>query len=363
MADSTRVIGKPKTKRPKRLAYNRAKQQEYRLRIKDAIATCQAQVVQLEAELRRVASIPAPCRNRPRVPTLSWQDVAEALADSVDDVLTDYASLVRERDARQELLRQMLSFVEIHHHVGRSALSGTDRNWTNVTLLTHAASRRLGMEWITGHLYHNTERMLARFAFPPPLDAVDDCVVDASDLDCMQYAMRYQREIRAPLDATAALIRTLERQGDPIDAHLWPADGSARYLRGANVYELSREVAGTHGTRRRVVFVRQNIHDDATLPSFAVQRNRMSWIVLDEVAGGASTNLRVLSVHSHHFYTDTGQFLPLADEAKLWRSLLDSATPAHLQWPRYIQHMTAVARSFTQRLFANLETKRPTLPR
>ncbi|RHY32969.1 hypothetical protein DYB32_002069 [Aphanomyces invadans] len=312
MADSTRVIEKPKTKRPKRLAYNRAKQQEYRLRIKDAIATCQAQVVQLEAELRRVASIPAP--SRIRVPTLSWQDVAEALADSVDDVQTDYASLVRERDARQELLRQMLSFVEIHHHVGRSALSGTDRNWTNVTLLTHAASRRLGMEWITGHLYHNTERMLARFAFPPPLDAVDDCVVDASDLDCMQYAMRYQREIRAPLDATAALIRTLERQGDPIDAHLWPADGSAR-------------------------------------------------IVLDEVAGGASTNLRVLSVHSHHFYTDTGQFLPLADEAKLWRSLLDSATPAHLQWPRYIQHMTAVARSFTQRLFANLETKRPTLPR
>ncbi|RHY52089.1 hypothetical protein DYB34_013916 [Aphanomyces astaci] len=65
----------------------------------------------------------------------------------------------------------------------------------------------------------------------------------------------------------------------------------------------------------RVVFVGQNIHDDAIVPCGSRQRNRMAWVVLDRLTP-CHTRVRILHLNSH-FFTKHG-YVSLEDEARYW---------------------------------------------
>ncbi|KAF0720818.1 Aste57867_13 [Aphanomyces stellatus] len=332
MSATAPAATKPKRKRV-RLEYNRQKQKEYRDRDKAEISELQKTFNRLQAVFHAAA---APTRSTTSL--LPWRQVALAMLSACRDASSQNARLRVDQEMQQTVLHDLLT--TMHIECPPTAPTFT---WRNVTLTVNPDSRRMAFDWITTHLFHNTDIIFQRCQFPSalaPSEVLNDCLVDATDPDAMQYILRYQRVVHAPLVRVAASVRAMEASGDAIDSQLWPTQDANsechfRYARRPGVYDLSREfqdvISGRH------VMVTQNIHDDPTLAPIPIQRNRMSWVVL-EPRGEHTTCLRLLSIQSHHF-DQTGAFLALDDEARRW-----GCDAQHLHG--FVQHMNAVTHRY-----------------
>ncbi|EQC29854.1 hypothetical protein SDRG_12400 [Saprolegnia diclina VS20] len=264
---------------------------------------------------------------------LLWQQVASALADTVDD-----ATSINMR------LRQQVDRLVLLVHGLASWEASEPFTWQQVWLPIDPTARRTGLDWFTQRLFHNTDRMLARTFFPSSsLPVMDHVEIDHGN-DLLDIAVRLQIDIALPLDETHACVRPniwaswkAPWSHIPVTV-LDPAlvasiDPNMHFQRVDAPEEVSYFVMREFVTPDRIVFVGGNVcqtDDDPT-----AWRPRLLWFTLDRV-GLDKTRLRVLGYN--------GPYVK-AQSRKTWRDALLSfgphadAIPEAAKWAAFQQFL------------------------
>ncbi|OQR84121.1 hypothetical protein ACHHYP_18026 [Achlya hypogyna] len=356
----------------KRRQYLRLKQMHYRNKIAAEITGLKAEVSRLEGQLARQMVTPT-------ASALPWHEVATALEADNKVRLRKNKMLELQRASYETLVASMRSWVA-------RVLRGPEDppcTWRHTYLPLDSNTRKLGIDWITQMLLHNTDSMLAKYAFSSfdrRAYSIDFNMTLSSD-DLFEYVWRTQKEISLPLDAVCRVLRRW--MGQYTTGTVWTDVQSSELLRDdalatvkgttyahtvreapcETVNFLTREF---HSTPDRVVFVGQNIHNDERVPCSTFSRNRMFWYVVDRVDDN-TTILRNLDVVSH-FFTAAGP-VPVAEEASLigFEQLSDATEIdqvdaytrfASTMYRRYRQRKTDIQRKWRQKLSAEIAALR-----
>ncbi|OQR90731.1 hypothetical protein ACHHYP_05294 [Achlya hypogyna] len=336
--------------------YIRYKQRAYRQKIVSEIATLKAEAKDLERHVARLMV--------KRGSLLSWKDVAQGLALETAASKQTTAALQAKRKAYLDVVAAMTNWIVLQRGVQKAP--ATTPTWRNTTLLADPVTRKLGFDWITKRSLAQTDQMLHAWCFPAPSspESVLDFAVDSTDADCLQYVLRCQQVLPAPLEFVVPAIRDhvvqflvgalwdyedremRERVAEPLDTQLLQeATDRMTYSRNVltseeTIHYLTREFHSD----RRVTIVGQNIHDDECLPGSQRQCNRSFWFVLDRL-GPCRTLLRVLYVTSHYFTTDG--YVSLDNEARYWGCDL-AGTPEAKKAVAFYQHAATVGTEFAR---------------
>ncbi|RQM25225.1 hypothetical protein B5M09_000793 [Aphanomyces astaci] len=345
---------------------SRRKQQRYRKRIVADNDGLRTHARDLERELHRLKVATKQCDLIPHV--LSWQQVAKALMEERDISLESNASLKAKCQNYRNVVAQLAAWAQTV--IGLPSQPRTDINtWRTVRLGTDPILRGTGIDWITRHLYHNTDAMLERYQFSafPPRGVYSEDDIDVTDSDGFRCIHRFQGDVAQTVDGIAAALRgniwkfLLVGMLSTMDPESIGGGSSApsdiyRHTLNSSVESVnlvSREF--TVGTR--TTFVGEQVEDDEAWPTDGKrQRRRLIWIVLDRVTETQS-KVRVLYMVSHSF-TKHG-YLPLEEEAKLWGCHLpppsssgfkysDDATANADAFKRHVEDVTSRFRQMGQ---------------
>ncbi|KAF0716646.1 Aste57867_2730 [Aphanomyces stellatus] len=315
----------------KRRIYVKMKMRKYRDRERQEVASLEAQIESLQAELARLSFD----FQSGKTSMLVWREVSSALQDAVTSSIHRNRALKTQRRGHEELVRVMKQWVDTQTKAllspqSRTLTTRTHTSWRNVTLVAHPASRKLGFYWITDHLFHHTDAIMQQYQFPSRHEALEDLTVDIDDLDRVTYIHRKQVTLPFSLAATASFLRSsvLKRF---LNAPVWsrvkpdavvPADTTLlqddclHYQHSErDPNQVVRTIYREYSEHPdRLVVVGQCVNHDESLPNSARQRGRMRWFVLDRV-GPTQTMWRELTLNSHCFAASDGSFLSLDDEA------------------------------------------------
>ncbi|KAF0689671.1 Aste57867_18908 [Aphanomyces stellatus] len=313
------------------------KMQRYRKRLVEKADVLRGQVVQMEAAVKEFMRRRRSLASSTQLP---WKEVAKALESECNGVEAENKSLQSACHTHRVTILAMKHWVAAHvSSIPTSPRTSFGQSWRHVTLSGHPTSRRLGLDWITRQMHHNTDVVFQRCLFPPisSRDIVDDFVIEGEvDDHGLLFLWRDQRDVPLPLETVRDLFarphfynmlgglkHDSRALASPDEAHVVATDtkmleafhGMLRYghyIRGQeHVHYLSREF----DTPDRCVFVAQNITDDELLHNDAIQCNRMDWYVLDRL-GPTRTKLRALGMASQ-MATREGP-VSLEDEAHSW---------------------------------------------
>ncbi|KAF0731238.1 hypothetical protein Ae201684P_011769 [Aphanomyces euteiches] len=330
----------------RRKMQSRRKQKRYRNRLIADNEQLKAQARDLERELERL-QVSVKQQSQVQSMLLSWQDVAKALVEYRNASLETNAALKKQSQVYRDFIARMGIWAE--EVFGLPTAPRTDlHTWRRVRLSADPMIRQAGIDWITRHLYHNTDIMMERYGLHAQSSiCFDDIDVDVTESDGYQCIYRFQTDIPRRMQDVAAALRgnswrflmvgalsdidpEIVSAGKSVFRHTLPS-------RDENVNLVSREFNAEEDNR--VVFVGEQIEDDQALPHRDKrQRRRLLWIVLDSIpsssqpevtqspinvedvpegsSGGSRTRLRLLFMNCHSF-TSAG-YLSLDDEAKLW---------------------------------------------
>ncbi|CAK4070594.1 unnamed protein product [Aphanomyces euteiches] len=329
-----------------RRVYRRNEKQE-RLELMD-------KVVGLEAQLKKLQtpSSKSQTQDTPKS-LLSWAIVAETLADEKNAVVAENSSLKHDiakyksfgegmqkwvaaqhtavRSKRGKNLPRQINMDLMHLWAQLSAENVPRRiralpSWHNTTLFAEPSLRKMGKQWITQQMFHNTERMYQTFSFPPfesdtPCfyinfeydDVKYDAVLcrqygDSRDFDVVCDLYRYRLCDELAVEGPArTLINTIKEQDDLTTLHqMTTRDG-----------EWINLVCSEYREDGRSFFVVQQIIDDELLVHDNSRlRNRMSWIDVRRMPDG-STKKRLICFQSQSFTKADGA-VPLEEEVAMW---------------------------------------------
>ncbi|KAF0699655.1 Aste57867_9800 [Aphanomyces stellatus] len=336
----------------KKRVRERLKMQRYRQRLVDKAVVLKEQVHELEDQLAALAV-------RRRMSALPWEIVADVMREERCISALTQSSLQTQCEVHTTIIHAMKRWVAKAMSIPSSP-SNTSQSWHHVTLMAHPASRKLGFDWITQRLFHSTDYMLERMAFPSSdFDGIlGDFTIDGSNPDCFQYVWRSQIDVIAPLEAVRDLfarpnLRDQMTGNRPTvgvhptaltmkDHELLHDIGAtyvhSRWSAATHVHFLAREFNQPH----RCVLVAQNIHADECLPSMPPNhRHRTIWLVLDRVAPDR-TRVRALCINSHTLARDAGH-VSLQDEARTWGCDVSSIHDETTQVQRFNQHVREIA--------------------
>ncbi|ETW06928.1 hypothetical protein H310_03039 [Aphanomyces invadans] len=333
----------------KKREYNREKQRIFQAKLVQQMLSLRDEVAALEAQLAQLHMASSQRDDDMSGYALSWKDVAAGLEEDCKLVVDENRRLRRQRHGQRELLKTLQAWVNVQTRHA-TALTAPTHTWRNVTLLASPESRVVGFDWITAHLYHNTEAVFQRYAFPSvaPEEISGDFAIDSTDPDVMQYVWRYQKEMDMPMEFVVECFRdNVWRSmmlGGFVVLHTEVLDNMPEKMiyrhtitsPDETVNYLGREYADGPD---RVVFVGQNIHDDAIVPSGSRQRNRMAWVVLDRLTP-CHTRVRILHLNSH-FFTKDG-YVSLDDEARFWGGDVSDAGDEHTKFVKFQRHVTVM---------------------
>ncbi|KAF0708590.1 hypothetical protein As57867_006279, partial [Aphanomyces stellatus] len=205
-----------------------------------------------------------------------------------------------------------------------------------VTLLANPESRLLGKEWIAKQMYHNMERMLERYHFPPEDSteeySTDEIVFD-DDMDGSQggytFVQKRHMEGVGTFDHVVKYVKNtlLELQCSiprydstlPKLVHEESQDCLMQSAFVTSGNEYVNVLVGQYESADRFVFVVQQIQEDAAITQsieHCRQRNRMIWGEVRRLPGNRCRN-RGLGLVSQLFSTRDGP-LPLDEDAREW---------------------------------------------
>ncbi|EQC29864.1 hypothetical protein SDRG_12408 [Saprolegnia diclina VS20] len=247
------------------------------------------------------------------------------------------AAVSRRGDAAaQATLHKLRSEYNATRHVGEAMtawvasmctrvlpLAGTPFGWTKTSLLAEPAARKLGLDWFSQHLYHNTDRMAAYAQFPSAGALADNVLLDVGN-GHLDLVGRIQVEYDLPLFDTYAALKApiwSMMQGDTsaymsefLDTELTSAISPEKMLYRRNVRserETNYYVCREFCTDDRIVFTFGNFFHDQRLHENIDWRPRMFWYVLER-ASLTKTRLRVMLYNAP--YLKGGKMVSWQDE-------------------------------------------------
>ncbi|OQR89385.1 hypothetical protein ACHHYP_06314 [Achlya hypogyna] len=265
-------------------------------------------------------------QKRHRERHLSERDALQAEIVRLSHVLTTVAG-PREASALAAAKRALKALRHEHavtRHVSEAMTAwvatmlpraGSPMGWTKTTLVADPTTRRLGLDWFTQHLYHNTDRMVAYSGFPSSGSVLDNVLVDAG-AGHVDLIGRIQVDYALPFEAAHGVLRgriwSIMR-GDMgadfseiLDSEATEAiaPGNMLYRRAVRSAEESNYyVCREFATTNRVVFLYGNYYEDERLPRNTSWRPRMFWYILERTST-ATTRLRVVLYNAPYVVND-----------------------------------------------------------
>ncbi|KDO29047.1 hypothetical protein SPRG_06102 [Saprolegnia parasitica CBS 223.65] len=359
MLDTGRMLAlEPAKKKYNKRTYNRERQRMLQLeRIKE-LSSLKQQIADLEKTMAGLSGkLPALARVASTATgPLSWRDIAGALNEATLDSSALHASLRRKVARQDELVRHMSKWVTSMLRVEKP-LDFADAFWKNISLTADPDARKLGCEWIADHLFHNTDKTFQQCGFPDPSCLAElhhfNLVVDEHER--CQYGWNKQRLLPVSFENASRAFQKIHvdnsmglGQRDFLDSDLLQTDAKRiDYSRHSFVLpdrngprvDWENWLCGEYLAQDRYVFVMRSIHTDPKYPIGTVQRNRMTWVVVDRI-GPMTTRTREGAVVG----------------CKLQN------VPDHLKYQTFKQHMQRGgeihAEKFTKQLMAAIESTR-----
>ncbi|OQR93829.1 hypothetical protein THRCLA_08333, partial [Thraustotheca clavata] len=175
----------------KRRQYLRVKQMLYRSKIAAEIDGLKAEVDRLQLQLAHQMITPSS-------KALPWKDVSIAMEEDNKLKLRKNKQL----KLQEQMYRRLVSYM--HKWALQVIRSPKDSQyaWRHSFLPQDGNTRKLGIDWITQMIYHNTDSMLSKYNFPS-IDAGPyhyDFQMSLSQDDLFEYIWRTQKEIQLPFD-------------------------------------------------------------------------------------------------------------------------------------------------------------------
>ncbi|OQS00921.1 hypothetical protein ACHHYP_02148 [Achlya hypogyna] len=372
----------PKKKYNKRI-YNRDRQRMLQLERVKELTTLKEQIAELEKTMAGMSChLPRAARVSPSIiGPLLWKDIAAALGEAATESTALQASLRRKVARQEHLVREMSKWVTSMMRVEKP-LDFANAFWKNISLTGDAEARRLGCEWIADHLFHNTDRTFQECGFPDPscLEPFHHFNLSVDEHERCTYGWIKQRILPISFENASRAFQKIH-----VDNSM--GLGQREFLEEGLLatpkkrIDYSRQsfiIPDRHGGRKdwenwlcgeyleadRYVFVMRSIHSDPKHEIGTVQRNRMTWVVVDRI-GSMQTRTREFMTLSNYWTKEHGN-LSLDQEARSWGCRLDRV-PEHLKYQTFKEHMRQGgeihAAKFTRQLMAAIEsTKSATSP-
>ncbi|KAF0719753.1 Aste57867_825 [Aphanomyces stellatus] len=314
----------------KRRKYMREMMRSYRKEHRNEVRFLEHHVRHLEEEMEKFMQKARKCKVERRDTQgeedgfMQWRDVAQGLREASEKSQADNNSLMRRAADSSSIVRDMQRWVASTLEIQRSP-NAKCLTWRNVSLLSNPLSRRLGKEWITQQMYHNTDRMFVEYGFP---DIRDDHAIYDLNLEftstCYQGVFRRQVTENIAFNAICAMYRQdlctlfcldgFRIVDTRMVTEVTPNTSLHQIVNKNN--EWISLLCGEFHERDRSIFVVQQIQDDEKHgDEQRHQRNRMIWTEIRQLPGGAIKR-RVLYLISQSF-TSTG-YVSLDDDSKLW---------------------------------------------
>ncbi|EQC29863.1 hypothetical protein SDRG_12407 [Saprolegnia diclina VS20] len=240
-----------------------------------------------------------------------------------------------------------------------------------VTLVADAVGRKVGLDWYSQHLFHNTDRLLQTCAFPSDGSAVAEPIrlwetgASLELLACQQhdFARSLEATYYALHDTMWAHLRgdTVANVSEFLDVELTRAiDAKMVYRRNVPLLDehicyVSREFRGAN----RIVFVCGNFGHDEKLPRASRWRSRLFWYVLDRVSA-TRTRLRVVWYNGPQLVD--GRIVPWRDEvAEEYIHLIGLAADQQLEHCKRVIQPFALSQldSFTTSVVTAVQSTTP----
>ncbi|CAK4676558.1 unnamed protein product [Aphanomyces euteiches] len=190
--------------------YQRKAQKRYRKERTVYRDELRQRAMELEAQLKAVgaattSTLAAPGAGSESTGMLPWADVALALHDAVAISHAENRKLRVQVVNQHRLTRLLMAYVG-NLMAAQTCLRHGHETWQHVSLLEDPAARRLGFDWITQQLYHNSRQIFASNGFPATHDLFFS--VDLGVDDQFKVLIRHQRVVNVAFeDVTAAYRR------------------------------------------------------------------------------------------------------------------------------------------------------------
>ncbi|RHZ09041.1 hypothetical protein DYB26_002756 [Aphanomyces astaci] len=136
----------------------------YREQKKKEMSGLEGTIRQLE-HIRFVLHKSVPTRLARSLLLLPWHEVARSLADLRMLSESQNQALKAQLVEHEALVREMYHWTTTYHI--KPFLDHNRASWRHASLLNDPATRKLGKEWITEHMFHNTDAIFHQYGFPP----------------------------------------------------------------------------------------------------------------------------------------------------------------------------------------------------
>ncbi|KAH9117216.1 hypothetical protein AeMF1_008978 [Aphanomyces euteiches] len=326
-----------------RRTYRHREKQE-RLQLLDTLSELEAKLQCLK-QPRTTVDTDADDGGRKATSTLTWEDVAEAMREENSLAELENKFLKHEVERVVAFGRQIQRWIFIQNGANpKGSLKSRDQRkekhmlieniprrivqvptWRDTTLFADPELRKLGKQWITQLLYHNTDRMFQSYWFPQIESPSSYIYVDAEFDEntynlvfCRQYeditpferlCELYRRELCDQL-AVEGSTRIRENTVKEQEEH------TIQHQMITRCGEVINLVCGEFHEEGRSLFVAQQIIDDELFLHDHRMRNRMCWIEIRAMPNGKCKK-RLLCYQTHCF-TKTESAVPLAVEVSTW---------------------------------------------
>ncbi|OQS07864.1 hypothetical protein THRCLA_00147 [Thraustotheca clavata] len=292
-------------KREHQLLRNRLKQRRHQKRFISARDELKAQIDELTAVL--TSSI-----EHQRLP---WKEVVIALNDATKD-----AEATRDELRRQynETRLKMVAAMQLTSSLMQNpSMPPQSFAWVHTTLAADPIARKLGLDWFTQHMYHNTDRLLDYSNFPAFGDDADVLVRSCGN-QCNDYLGRAQIEYPLQLEVAYSLLKeriwnflrgdNMSYISEMLDTQIVSSiDTKMLYRRMPfSAVDSRYYVAREFIAQDRIVFLFGNFAQDALHPTNKIYRPRLFWFVLERT-GKNRCRLRHIAYNGPYVVNDKVQ--------------------------------------------------------
>ncbi|CAK4082535.1 unnamed protein product [Aphanomyces euteiches] len=229
--------------------------------------------------------------------------------------------------------------------------------WQHVSLLEDPAARRLGFDWITQQLYHNSRRIFASNGFPATHDLFFS--VDLGVDDQFKVLIRHQRVVNVAFeDVTAAYRRFFIDSNGFGYALLETNHGDETALHKMNMVYRRRnsgnprigDVVQNYLHRQfvdenRSMLVARNILSDDKNPLGLFKRDAAGWIVVERISDTTTLVKECWTIHS----LMRGNEFATWQEEEAFYNLDLRHIPEHLQFAEFQQAVFRQGQSVLQK--------------
>ncbi|KAF0686035.1 Aste57867_22129 [Aphanomyces stellatus] len=306
-------------------------------------------------------------RGMPPSLQLSWEEVASAMAEMHNASATERRHLFAQTQTSRRLLPLLRAYAAtrpIHTCLVEDHETSPQLALGHVNVVAHPEARKQGLDWLSKVVYHNTDRMFARYHYPPTVAGrVSDAYFDFSS-PAPPYVFVVRGHLDLPVSLSAAWSLFQDGFVRKQSGHFTPDEAASiakRFTVTRLDLDIRREITPEmwylhhtplgqeYGKKNlfrifhepdRVIVAGQTIFHDELAPPPPTDTKHLVWYVLEQVPGEGRCRVRWMSMVSSTMTHDG--FYSIDEEAT--KNGLDlSECPEDRKEARLTQHLAPIA--------------------